>query len=184
VALEVGFNAGHSSALLLAAFPRASLRSFDLCAHAYAAANAAWLQAHFAAAATDGKAPGSSNTHRSARGARGRRRFSLTCGDSRDTLPAAAAADAAAAAAAAHADADADAAAAVASSPQGSATVDAVAEDAGEWPLADLVRVDGGHAFEVAAADLFNAQALARPHALVVLDDCRDAQVNGVATRG
>jgi len=33
--VEIGFNAGHSSALMLHNFPEASVTSFDLCAHAY-----------------------------------------------------------------------------------------------------------------------------------------------------
>jgi len=47
-----------------------------------------------------------------------------------------------------------------------------------KWPLADIVRIYGGHTFEVAASDLLYSQALSKPHALVVLDDCRDLQVN------
>jgi hypothetical protein len=77
LALEVGFNAGHSAALLLATFPRASLRSFDLCAHVYTKSNAAWLQTQFEASNINrfnGTYP----------------RFALSCGNSRETLPAAA----------------------------------------------------------------------------------------------
>jgi hypothetical protein len=66
--LEVGFNAGHSAAIVLSAFPVAHVRSFDLCSHAYVEPNAQNLLALF-----------------------GSERFSLECGESRHSLPNAAA---------------------------------------------------------------------------------------------
>ena len=33
--IEVGFNAGHSTALLLSTFPTVEVWSFDLCEHPY-----------------------------------------------------------------------------------------------------------------------------------------------------
>lgn len=44
--------------------------------------------------------------------------------------------------------------------------------------LWDAVHIDGGHDFEVAAADLVNARALAKGGALVILDDCELLEVN------
>ena len=61
--LEVGFNAGHSSAILLASFSSARLRSFDLCEHSYTLPNYELLLNHF-----------------------GEHRLLLTCGDSRSSL--------------------------------------------------------------------------------------------------
>ena len=97
-ALEVGFNAGHSAAVLLAAFPRAALRSFDLCAHAYTEANAAWLQAHFGSSSGGGSGGGGGGGGGGAPTVHSGQRLHLTCGDSPDILPAAAAAAAHAAA--------------------------------------------------------------------------------------
>ena len=65
--LEIGFNAGHSAAMVLSSFPQARVKSFDICAHAYVDPNAKLLEAKFG--------PG---------------RFGLTCGDSRMSIPAAA----------------------------------------------------------------------------------------------
>lgn len=114
---EVGGNAGHSAAMVLATFPHASVEVYDLCEHAYTVPNFEYLQGVF-----------------------GKDRVSLACGDSRATLADAHRRRGAAAAAAA--------------------------------PRWDAVHIDGGHDFEVAAADLLNARALSKPGALVVLDDC------------
>jgi hypothetical protein len=46
---EIGFNAGHSAASILAALPHASVTSFDLCAWGYGAPAYALLQRHFGA---------------------------------------------------------------------------------------------------------------------------------------
>lgn len=113
--VEVGFNMGHSAAILLSLFPKAKVESFDLCAHQYTRPNYAFLRERF-----------------------GAERLSLTCGDSRETLAAAS------------------------------------ARLAG-W--ADGVRVDGGHRFEIVAADLANARALAKPGAALLVDDCRAVEV-------
>ena len=59
---EIGFNAGHSSAMFLSVFPEVSVHSFDICRHMYTEPAAASLRQHF-----DG-------------------RLALTCGDSIDTL--------------------------------------------------------------------------------------------------
>jgi hypothetical protein len=106
VYLEVGFNAGHSAAIALATFPRVVVRSFDICSHAYSRPNFDHLVGLFGAP-----------------------RLSLSCGDSRLTLPRAAAAVAAGAVAGFRD-----------SEKEGSSS-----------HLADLVRVDGGHHFEVRA---------------------------------
>lgn len=106
VYLEVGFNAGHSAAIALATFPRVVVRSFDICSHAYSRPNFDHLVGLFGAP-----------------------RLSLSCGDSRLTLPRAAAAVAAGAVAGFRD-----------SEKEGSSS-----------NLADLVRVDGGHHFEVRA---------------------------------
>mmetsp|Transcript_68178 Transcript_68178/g.154248 ORF Transcript_68178/g.154248 Transcript_68178/m.154248 type:complete len:94 (-) Transcript_68178:131-412(-) len=44
--------------------------------------------------------------------------------------------------------------------------------------LADVVRIDGGHTFEVAALDLGHAARLAKQGALLLLDDCEANEVN------
>jgi hypothetical protein len=46
---EIGFNAGHSAASILAALPHAPVTSFDLCAWGYGAPTHALLQRHFGA---------------------------------------------------------------------------------------------------------------------------------------
>ena len=117
--LEVGFNAGHSAAMMLSVFPHLQTRSFDIFGHEYARPKFALLEERV-----------------------GRGRASLTCGDSRVTLP---------------------------SAGVGSATLEG---------LADVVRIDGGHTLEVAAADLLNGRRLAKPRALVLLDDCTFAEVH------
>jgi hypothetical protein len=115
VYLEVGFNAGHSTGMMLSVFQRIRVKSFDICRHAYVRPNFAFLESKFGAG-----------------------RVSLTCGDSRNTLPAA---------------------------------------EIGPEGLADIVRIDGGHTLEIAAADLINAQRLSKEGALVLLDDCIFAEV-------
>lgn len=121
---EVGFNAGHSAAIVLTLFPRAIVLAYDLCIHAYTLPHYELLRRRF-----------------------GEGRLQLTCGDSRDTLAAAAAAAAA-------------------------------ASDSDERPaLADVVRVDGGHHFSVAAADVFNSRFMAKGGAPVIVDDCAEPEV-------
>mmetsp|Transcript_58571 Transcript_58571/g.117636 ORF Transcript_58571/g.117636 Transcript_58571/m.117636 type:complete len:389 (-) Transcript_58571:247-1413(-) len=70
--LEVGFNAGHSSAMALSSFPRVRVRSFDICHHGYTKPNYEFLVHRFADSGT-GQGP----------------RLQLWCGDSRETLKAA-----------------------------------------------------------------------------------------------
>jgi hypothetical protein len=134
----VGFNAGHSAAVLLASFPRARVASFDSCVHPYTVPNFEWLVERF-----------------------GPERLSLRCGDSRSTLPAAVAADASVAG---------EKTETLGSDFQPgkarAAGIDGLSE------LADIVRIDGGHQFPVAAADILNGKALAKPGALMMLDDC------------
>lgn len=110
--VEVGFNAGTSSAMALTTFPNLSISAFDLCDHAYAEPNAALLARHF---------PG---------------RVTLACGDSQDTLP-------------------------------------AQARDSN----VAAIFIDGGHLYEVAFHDLVNGREISRAGALVVVDDCDDADV-------
>jgi hypothetical protein len=43
--------------------------------------------------------------------------------------------------------------------------------------LADVVRVDGGHHFDVASLDLVNCRALAKPRAIIIVDDCTFVEV-------
>lgn len=122
--LEIGFNAGHSSAMVLSTFPNALIHSFDICQHKYTLPNYDFLLERFKARADDGQRP----------------RLSLSCGDSREIL---------------------------------------VGNNAGDLVKvkADAVRVDGGHTLEVAASDILNAQRLAKPGALLLLDDCTFPEV-------
>jgi hypothetical protein len=113
--LEVGFNAGHSAAMILSAFPRSRVQSFDICQHAYTRPNLKFLIQYF-----------------------GSLRLDLVCGDSRLTLQA--------------------------------------AQSHNRMP-ADVIRVDGGHTFEVAVADILNARGLAKLGALLLLDDCEFPEV-------
>jgi len=118
---EIGFNAGHSAAMVLSAFPRANIRSFDLCSHVYAIPNYELLRAKF-------------------KDLGGADRISLICGDSRQTLP-------------------------------------QVITSLSDEDKADVIRVDGGHSFDVASSDLLNARRLAKRGALVLLDDCECIEV-------
>lgn len=115
--LEVGFNAGHSAAIILTLFPRAVVVAFDLCSHVYTWQNYKLLQKRF-----------------------GKERLHLTCGDSRDTI------------------------------------ATAVRNRAAKI-AADVVRVDGGHHFSVAAADIVTTSLLAKAGALMIVDDCEFPQV-------
>ena len=129
--LEIGFNAGHSAAILLWTFPGVLVDSFDICAHPYTRINFKRLL----------RTPGPD-------GIDFKRRLNLTCGDSTSTIPA-----------------------------QAAALEAAKKEGADRAALADAVRIDGGHSFEVASADLAHARRLAKPGALVVVDDCQVAEV-------
>ncbi len=44
----------------------------------------------------------------------------------------------------------------------------------------DLIFIDGGHDYDVAAADLLNCQALAKPSGLVLMDDLRSWETWGI----
>jgi predicted O-methyltransferase YrrM len=65
--LEIGFNAGHSAAMFLSVFEKASVTSFDLCLHEYSGGGYELLREEF-----------------------GRDRVEMLCGDSQETLPRAA----------------------------------------------------------------------------------------------
>jgi predicted O-methyltransferase YrrM len=108
---EIGFNAGHSACVFLAARPDISVVSFDLGAHRYVGRAKAFMDRRF---------PG---------------RHTLVLGDSRDTVPKF------------HAD----------------------------YPemAFDLVFIDGGHDYDVVAADLFNCRLLTAPGGRVLIDDLR-----------
>jgi hypothetical protein len=146
--------------MVLSAFPRASVRSFDLCSHAYAVPNFELLKEWFQLPHTHGG------------------RLELTCGDSRQTLKA-------------HL--------------QRQSLTDSQKGLLSTPPFfADVVRVDGGHSFDAAFADIVNAQRFAwrssaplakanpteseapvktsayvaaRRNTLLLVDDCESAEV-------
>ena len=62
---EIGFNVGHSAAMLLTALPRASVTSFDICSWPYTRESAKFLRSNIK---------------------NGTKRLQLVCGDSRESL--------------------------------------------------------------------------------------------------
>jgi hypothetical protein len=149
---EIGFNAGHSAAMVLSVFPRAVVACFDLCHHLYAAPNHALLRARFGPS----------------------RVLPLTCGDSRDTVPAAVVAASERIGQGVEKEEQTKKEANVKRPLSAAAPTTRVSPP---LPLSDVVRVDGGHEFDVAAADVLNAQRLAKPGGMLILDDC---EANGV----
>jgi len=132
--VEIGFNAGHSAAMVLSTFPRARMISFDLCEHAYVRPNFDLIRSEF-------------------KDSSGGDRIRLVCGDSRKSLPET-----------------------LAASTASMLTADASGATRNIID-ADVVRVDGGHDFDVASADLINARRLAKRGAQVLLDDCEWVEV-------